>query len=140
MSIYDIFSLVIIYLIYLFFTFGVITTLNKMGVSQKYIFIISFVIVSFILGVAAAWTWPDEGAVWVNPLAVLLGDLIYRWSIAIIGNPSSANAHETIPWLLRVPQVYALVSLMLGAATGVIVQLAVGQIINWRENRSHSTK
>lgn len=61
--------------------------------------------------------WPEESAIYINPVLVLLGDTIYDKAINVIGDPTSPYAHYTIPWLLRIPQVYSL--------TGIIVSLFI---------------
>ena len=67
--------------------------------------------------------WPADAAVLLNLPGVLLGDLAYTWSISLFGEPSSAQAHYTIPWLFRVPQVYVLVTVLVYGLVGAIVQV-----------------
>jgi hypothetical protein len=66
--------------------------------------------------------WPNDSSVLPNIFGVWLGDWIYRQAIAWMGNPYSAQAHETIPWIMRVPQVYVSASTGLCAAAGLALQ------------------
>lgn len=65
----------------------------------------------------------------INFPATYFGDTIYGWSIQLLGNPHSFHAHDTIPWLLRVPQVYVIASIVLWGLLGLVVQL----IYNFRQ-------
>ncbi len=51
----------------------------------------------------------------------LLGQEAYLWMIEIAGHPSSPQAHYTIPWMLRTPQVYVPASVLAWATIGLLV-------------------
>ncbi len=70
-------------------------------------------------GILATVLWPNDSSGLVNFPAVWLGDWIYVQAIGWIGNPYSNQAHYTIPWIFRVPQVYVLASVGLGALVGL---------------------
>jgi len=57
-----------------------------------------------------------------QPFDVLLGDWLYSASIRALGDPNSAQAHFTIPWLFRAPQAYALASVAVYAILGAVAQ------------------
>jgi len=80
-----------------------------------------------LAGFWAARVWPADIIALVNLPGMLLGDALYGGSIRFIGNPHSSQAHYTIPWLLRVPQVYPLASIAVWGLIGVLAQLAYNQ-------------
>ncbi|MFC1894122.1 hypothetical protein ACFLYR_08970 [Chloroflexota bacterium] len=83
-----------------------------------------FLAYGFIAGFLSVWWWYISDNLFLpNIPAVLLGDRIYTISIDIFGNPYSGRAHYTIPWMLRMPQVYASVSIVFWGLLGLIVQL-----------------
>jgi len=86
-----------------------------------------FLVAGVVAGLAAMLAWPADAAVLLNLPGVLLGDLAYTWSISLFGEPSSAQAHYTIPWLLRVPQAYVLVSVLVYGLVGAIVQVVLNR-------------
>jgi len=53
---------------------------------------------------------------------MILGDKIYEVSILFFGDPSSPQAHFSIPWLLRIPQVYVPVSVFFWVIVGLLIQ------------------
>ena len=73
-------------------------------------------------GLLAATLWPVDSSVFANVFAVLGGDRVYSAAIQYLGDSHSANAHETIPWVLRVPQVYMLVSVVLSGMAGLALE------------------
>lgn len=70
------------------------------------------------------WSYISDSPFLPNLPAVLLGDQIYILSVDIFGNPHSGQAHYTVPWLLRIPQVYVFVSFVLWGLFGLAVKLA----------------
>ena len=66
-----------------------------------------------ITGIIITLLWPQESTVYFNPLLVMLGDKIYNKAINVIGDPTSPQAHYTIPWPLRIPQVYFITSIII---------------------------
>jgi hypothetical protein len=107
---------------------GLAVVLLRLGVSRRWAAVAAFLVFGAAAGLAAAWLWPLETCATVNPPGVLLGDWVYTASIQALGDPNSAQAHFTIPWILRVPQAYTLASLALYGAAGAVVQ--------WVWNRS----
>ncbi len=85
--------------------------------------LLSFLVLGILMGLFSVWVWPGDFVTLLNVIGVLLGDLIYSTSIRLFGDPYSSQAHFTIPWLLRTPQVYALVSFLLCGIIGVTAQI-----------------
>jgi hypothetical protein len=54
---------------------------------------------------------------------MLLAEKIYVVSIDLLGNPISDQAHYTIPWLLRIPQVCVPVSILFWGLLGLAIQV-----------------
>lgn len=81
--------------------------------------------------------WPDEGIHFIlNLPGNLLSESVYVNSIELIGQQGSKQAHYTIPWILRVPQVIIPVSISFWIGLGVIIQIFFNRFIhgNKQEN------
>ena len=76
------------------------------------------------IGFFAAWLWPADSSFYLNIFPALLGDQIYNLSIRYFGDTISPQAHYTIPWILRIPQVYVITSIVVYGLIGLLVQLA----------------
>jgi hypothetical protein len=103
-------------------------TLRRLGVPGTRAILSGFLAYGFATGILAVALWPMDTSVYPNVLAAWGGDWIYVKAIEFIGDPHSDQAHSTIPWLLRVPQVYALASTALCGGLGIAAQ--------WLYNRS----
>ena len=99
-----------------------ILLLRRLGAPGSRAIFLGFVIFGALSGLLVAWAWPVESSIYGNIYAVLVGDRLYTGAIAYLGDSHSANAHETIPWILRIPQIYVPVSLVLSAGAGLPVQ------------------
>lgn len=87
-----------------------------------------FLIIILCYGVAATFfsffEWPNEGIHFIlNLPGNLFAESIYTNSIELIGDSASSQAHFTIPWILRLPQVIVLISIIFWVGLGVIAQL-----------------
>jgi hypothetical protein len=102
--------------------FGLVKVLHKIGLSGRKRIFLSFLIFGIVTGIMVARTWPKEAGIYFNIFTVFFGDLIYEFSIQYLGDISSPQAHYTIPWFLRVPQVYVLASVVLWVSLGLLVQ------------------
>ena len=81
--------------------------------------------------------WPKEGIHYIlNLPGNLLAESVYANSIEFIGDPYSSQAHYTIPWILRIPQVIIPVSLSFWTVFGMLVHLFYNRLIyrNKQEN------
>ncbi len=83
---------------------------------------VSFLVYGLIAGVLSVILWlrgPDSIFL-LNAPPIWIGDAVYNLAIDHIGDPSSPQAHYTIPWALRIPQVYLLTSAMFWGAVGAV--------------------
>jgi phage shock protein PspC (stress-responsive transcriptional regulator) len=119
--------MVIAHVAYGLIVWGIVLLLRRLQVLPRARILVGFLVAGVVAGVASTWAWPADVAVLLNLPGVLLGDLVYSGSIMLFGDPSSPQAHFTIPWLLRVPQVYVLVSVLVYGLAGFIVQVAVNR-------------
>ena len=101
---------------------GLALVLLRLGASRRWAVLAAFVAFGAAAGIAAALLWPLDSCALVNPLGVLAGDWLYTAFIQAFGDPNSAQAHYTVPWLLRVPQVYVPASVALYAILGAVAQ------------------
>jgi hypothetical protein len=101
---------------------------RRMGIPSGRFILAAFLVVGFGLGILSALLWPLEPAVYVNVAGTAAGDWLYRISIERFGDPFSAQAHYTIPWVLRIPTVYVISTTVLYAAAGVFFQLLFDRI------------
>ena len=96
--------------------------LRRIGIPGSSAIVFSFLIFGAATGILTAWVWPIESSSYCNVFASLLGDQMYTLAIEYLGDSHSAQAHDTIPWVLRVPQVYVPSSLMVSALVGLPLQ------------------
>jgi len=88
---------------------------------MKKVIITGFLIFGIAAGLIAIWFREHTDMVFLlNIPGTLLGDAIYGLSIRIIGDPHSAQAHYTIPWLFRIPQVYVPASILFWGLIGTL--------------------
>jgi hypothetical protein len=117
--------IVVLFVIYGLVLWGLILALRRLGIPSKGRIIIAFLVFAAGMGVWASLAWPLDMLTMINLPASLFGDALYQWSIRYLGDPGSPQAHYTIPWLLRVPQVYVLASIVFWGCLGLVLQLAV---------------
>jgi len=113
--------------IYGLIVWGIVVLLRRRGVMPRSRVFVGFLVAGLVAGLVAVLAWPADVAVLLNPPGVLLGDLVYTGSISLFGDPSSPQAHFTVPWLLRVPQVYVFVSVLTYGLIGAIVQVILNR-------------
>ena len=101
---------------------GLAVTLRRLRVPESRAVFAGFLIYGLVTGTLAVVLWPTDTSVYPNVLAAWGGDWIYTHAIEFIGDPHSDQAHTTIPWLLQVPQVYALTSVTLCGGLGIAAQ------------------
>ena len=89
---------------------------------------IGFLIYGIATGFLSYWWWNvSDNIFYLNIPGDLLGQYIYEQSIVVLGSPDSAQAHYTIPWILRVPQIYIPTSIIIWGLFGCIIQFAFNQ-------------
>ena len=95
--------------------------------------IIGFIIFGAAVGFASVWFRQHTDSLFLpNIPATLLGDAIYGLAIKYFGDPHSAQAHYTIPWLFRIPQVYVPVSILFWGLIGTLLAMFLRlKIIIW---------
>jgi len=86
-------------------------------------FLLGFTLYGFIVGLISMWWWHvSDNLFLLNIPGMILGDKIYEVSILFFGDPYSPQAHFSIPWILRIPQVYVPVSVFFWAMVGLLIQ------------------
>jgi len=82
-----------------------------------------FLIYGVVVGFISTWWWSLSDNLFLpNFPGMLIGDGVYALAIELLGNPSSAQAHYSIPWILRIPQIYVPVAIIFWGLIGLIVQ------------------
>jgi hypothetical protein len=82
-----------------------------------------FLLYGICVGFLSLWWWNfSDNLFLLNIPGMLLGDILYDISIYLIGDPFSPQAHSTIPWVFRIPQVYVFVSILFWGIIGVIFE------------------
>jgi len=115
--------LLILLLIYGIFIFGFAVALRKIGIPRHSMLFAGFALFGILSGLVAALYGHHEGQYIYNIPGVLVGEEIYTYAIDHFGDPHSAFAHYTIPWVLRIPQVVLLTSAIVWGLIGLIAQL-----------------
>lgn len=121
-----IFPLLVLAAIYGLVISGLALVFRRMGLSVKRAIILSFLVFGALTGSLTAWVWPLESSIYFNVFAAIFGDQVYSLSIQYIGDKSSPQAHYTIPWIVRIPQVYVMASTTLSVIVGLFVQWVYG--------------
>ena len=84
-----------------------------------------FLIYGLVVGILSVW-WDGISDTLFPPNipGVLLGGGTYGLAIRYLGDLSSPQAHYTIPWILRINQVYVPVSIIFWGLVGLLFQLS----------------
>ena len=109
---------------------GLVMAFRKMQIPSKKAIILGFLVFGTVIGFLTAWAWPADSSFYFNVFGALLGDQVYNLSIQYFGDIISPQAHYTIPWILRIPQVYVITSIVLYGSVGLLLQLAYNR---WAE-------
>ncbi len=102
---------------------GLIVVFRKMQIPSKRAILVGFLVFGTAMGFFTAWLWPADSSSYFNVFPALLGDQVYNLSIRYFGDTISPQAHYTIPWILRIPQVYVISSIVLYGSAGLLLQL-----------------
>jgi hypothetical protein len=100
---------------------GLVITFDMLSVSRKLSLFLAFILVGIFVGWISATGGGEAAFAW-NPLGVLLGDWVYHYTITNYGDPHSAMAHYTIPWIARIPQIYLLCTLVIYGSVGIMAE------------------
>lgn len=114
--------------IYALVILGLVLLLRKIGVPGGRTIILGFLIFGAVTGILAAWIWPFDSSIYFNVFATYLGDQVYNLSIQYLGDMHSPQAHYTIPWILRIPQVYVLTSMVLCGLVSLPLQWVYNRV------------
>lgn len=120
--------------VYAGIVFVLILVLGKVGVTKRKAIFASFTLFGILSGLVANLNILGETALCMNP-GVPLGYEIRDFFVKHIGDPYSTFAGYTIPWALRIPQIFLFTSTI---AWGLIGALA--QIIYNRKKKPPITK
>lgn len=113
----------ILLLIYGVCIFALVTALRLCRFPRRYLLLTGFTLFGIIAGAMALIYSRCDSSVLFNLPAVLLGEGLYGLTINIFGDPGSAQAHYTIPWLFRIPQVIPFVSVLFWGLLGLVGQI-----------------
>jgi hypothetical protein len=100
---------------------------------KKIILIACFLLFGIIVGSITLWFDKNTDSLFLlNIPGSLLGQAIYSGSIQLFGDPHSSQAHYTIPWILRIPQVDFLASLLFWGIAGTLLTIFLKpKVIAW---------
>jgi hypothetical protein len=91
---------------------------------SKIAFLLACLVVGLIAGLLTVFLWSRiDTVVYPNMAASLLGDQVYIWATSKVA-PGVAAPHCAIAWPLRIPQVYAFISIILFGVVGLVLQTA----------------
>jgi len=83
-----------------------------------------FVVYGLVVGFVSVWWWHySDNLFFPNIPGMLIGDKAYSLSINLLSEPSSLQDHYSIPWVLRVPQIYIPVSIVFWGFVGLSIQM-----------------
>lgn len=100
--------------------------IRRFGASRRQAVFWGCTAFGLLSGIAVALIWPLDVSAVINVPGVWLGDWLYSHAIEWIGDPRSDQAHFTIPWPLRVPQVYVITSAGWCALLGLLLSRLFG--------------
>ena len=88
---------------------------------RKLIYIACFLLFGIGVGFVSVWFDNNTDTIFfLNIPGTIIGDGIYSGAIKLLGDSSSSQAHYTIAWIFRTPQVYVLASGIFWGLLGVI--------------------
>jgi hypothetical protein len=100
---------------------------------RKFVFIICFIFYGIVVGFASVWFDQNSDSLFLlNIPGILLGEGIYNYSIRYLGDPHSSQAHFTISWIFRTPQVFLPSSIFFWGLLGAIIQLIYNRFLRKR--------
>jgi hypothetical protein len=120
----EILMLLFLSAVYALVILGLVLLLLKLGVSQKVTIALSFLIFGMASGILTAAAWPLDSSVYPNVFASFLGDRLYTWTLQVLADPTLPDGHHSIPWLLDLPRMYMVSSVVLSALIGLPLQWA----------------
>ena len=86
---------------------------------------VGFLLYGVTVGLLSFWWWSiSDSPFLLNIPGELIGYQVYEIAIRLLGDPFSPQAHYSIPWVLRIPQVFIPVSTLLWGVIGLGIQTA----------------
>ena len=100
---------------------------------RKLIYIACFLLFGIGVGFVSVWFDNNTDTIFfLNIPGTIIGDGIYSGAIRLFGDPGSSQAHNTIAWIYRTPQVYVLGSGIFWGILGVIFAFfAKPRVVLW---------
>jgi hypothetical protein len=93
--------------------------------SGKSKILVGFLIYGVTVGLLSFWWWSISDSLFLlNIPGELIGYQVYDIAIRLLGDPFSPQAHYSISWVLRIPQVFVPVSTLFWGVTGLGIQTA----------------
>ena len=102
-------------------------------VKRKLIYIGCFLLFGIGIGFVSVWFDNNTDTIFfLNIPGTIIGDGIYSGTIKLLGDPASSQAHYTIAWIFRTPQVYVLASGIFWGLLGVLFAFFVKlRVVLW---------
>ena len=104
---------------------GLIWLLQKRQIMPRTRILATSLVLGIIIGLVSIWVWPFGLVPLLNVIGKIVGDELYRVVLAYFGNPPAQQVSLVVPWLLRIPKIYALTSFLLFALAGTVTQIIV---------------
>jgi len=103
---------------------------RRLKMSGKSKILTGFLIYGIAVGLLSSWWWGiSDNLFLLNIPGELLGYELYGIAIRLLGDPSSPQAHYSLPWVLRVPQVFVPASTLFWGVIGLVLQTAYVKLI-----------
>jgi hypothetical protein len=134
------FLVAVLFVLYGLIILGFAAVLRHVGIPAEWRIVLSFLIFGVAGGLFSFWQWPLDSITILNLPAALLGPAVYNWTIQYLGDPSSSQAHYSIPWLFRLPQVFILVSVIFWGLLGSLFQIVYNRARTLFEIRGPRSK
>jgi hypothetical protein len=93
-------------------------------ISSKSKILVGFLLYGVLVGLLSFWWWGiSDNILLLNIPGELIGYEVYNIAISLFGDPFSPQAHFSIPWILRIPEVFIPVSIICWGAIGLVFQI-----------------
>lgn len=126
MAIDQVLSIVCLSQLYILLIAALYFGLSRLRLSPSRAIILASLIFGLMTGLLAVWAWDrSDAAIYVNLYAVYAGDQLYSALADAFGQANPSQAHEAVPWPLRVPQIYFLSASLLSLLFGLLAAAVV---------------
>jgi hypothetical protein len=101
---------------------------------------VGFLIYGVTVGLLNFWWWSISDSLFLlNIPRELIGYQVYDIATRLLGDPFSPQAHYSIPWVLRIPQVFIPVSTLLWGVIGLSIQTGYIRLTRGRAKYAYQT-